>query len=123
MDGFDVADAKENLKRRREKRRREVRSLLARALEDRRKIIEMLIVRYKPLKIYVWGSLENTDLFTEHSDIDIAVEGLSGPLEGLHAQSEAEEMTEFSVDLVELERIHPVYAEDIRERGRLVYER
>ncbi|MFP4562279.1 MAG: nucleotidyltransferase family protein [Spirochaetia bacterium] len=123
MSGFNITQAREHLRKKREKRLHDVHDRLGRALEDRERIINFIIDRYNPKRVYTWGSLENTELFGEHSDIDIAVEGLSGPLEGLHAQSEAEDMSEFSVDLVELERIHPVYAEDIRERGRLVYER
>lgn len=37
----------------------------------------MIIEKYSPLKIMQWGSLLNRDLFTEISDIDIAVEGIA----------------------------------------------
>ncbi len=36
---------------------------------------------------------------------------------------EAQSMTPFSLDLVQMEKIAPEYAEDIRHHGKVVYER
>ena len=35
----------------------------------------------------------------------------------------AESMTEFPLDIVEIEKISPAHADSIRSKGRLVYER
>ncbi len=95
----------------------------ARAVADAERIIEMVRDRYAPRRIYQWGSLLERRKFQEISDIDIAVEGLSSPEEIFAVYGEAEKLTRFPLDIVELEKIHPAHARSIRERGRLVYER
>jgi len=37
----------------------------------------MIVREYKPLRIYQWGSLLEDRHFSEISDIDIAVEGIT----------------------------------------------
>jgi predicted nucleotidyltransferase len=81
------------------------------------------IEHYQPRRIYQWGSLLEPNGFREWSDLDFAVEGLGGPLDGLRAADEASNLTQFPVDLVDLERIHPLHAESIRANGRLIHER
>ncbi len=120
---FNIEDAKRSLVQRAEEARTH-RETLARAAEaDAQAIVAMLIRDYAPKRIYRWGSLLTPGQFREWSDIDIAVEGLYGPMTGLHALDAACQVTRFPVDLVELERIHPAHAETIRTTGRLVYER
>jgi hypothetical protein len=51
------------------------------------------------------------------------VEGLETANQIFSLYHEAETMTRFSLHIVELEKIHPAYAESIRKRGKLVYER
>ncbi len=120
---FDVAAAKQTLRRRDARRRQQLAVMVADAQADFGRIKDMLIAAYHPHRIYQWGSLLHPERFQEISDIDIAVEGLEDPLAGLHALDEACQLTRFPVDLVELERIHPAHAETIRAEGRLVYER
>lgn len=122
-ESFDIDKARETLRKRDQARRKELALRLKKARTEREGIIAMLIEKYRPERIYTWGSVDSGDTFSEISDIDIALEGLSGPMEGLHALGDAEELTCFPVDLVELERIHPAHADTIRSRGRLVYER
>ena len=76
-----------------------------------------------PRRIYQWGSLLNRDRFTEISDIDIALEGLTGAEQFFAALGLAMERSTLPVDVVELEKLPPTAAERIRERGKLVYER
>ena len=111
------------LRRRSARRKALLEAGLAEARRDFDVIVAHLIREYRPLRIYQWGSLLHPEHFSEISDIDVAVEGLSDPLAGLRAAAEAERLTDFPVDLVELERIHPAHAESIRREGRLVYER
>jgi predicted nucleotidyltransferase len=120
---FDKEKTRRFLREREEKREAELTRLFEKAQRDFSKVVDLIKEKYRPKRIYTWGSLLDRKTFSKISDIDIAVEGLAGPLEGLHAKSDAEDLTDFPVDLVELERIHPLHAETIRERGKLIYER
>lgn len=120
---FDVAAAKQTLALRSADRRIRLLGAAAEAQQDFGRICEMLVSKYRPRRIYQWGSLLQPDRFQEISDIDIAIEGLGAPLEGLHALDDACRLTRFPVDLVEMERIHPAHAKTIRNEGKLVYER
>jgi predicted nucleotidyltransferase len=111
------------LRSRAEKRRENLNDLAGKAQGDFEKIVEMLIRKYDPTRIYQWGSLLDHSTFREWSDIDIAIEGLKNSLAGLHAAGDASQMTSFPVDLVEMERIHSKHAETIRKEGRLIYEK
>ena len=123
MTTFDIEKGKQFLRKREEIKQKERTELFQQAWKDFSRIVELLVTKYKPYRIYCRGSLLDPEKFTKMSDIDIAVEGLSNPLDGLHAQGDAEELTDFPVDLVELERIHPLHVETIRKRGELYYER
>ncbi|MFH0922118.1 MAG: nucleotidyltransferase domain-containing protein [Fibrobacterota bacterium] len=90
---------------------------------DVRVIIAMIIERYKPQRIYQWGSVLNPASFRDYSDIDIALEGLGHPMDLLHILRDAETLTDFPLDIVELEKIDPIHAESIRSKGKCVYER
>ena len=83
----------------------------------------MVVERYRPARIYQWGSLLDPRTFSEWSDIDIAVEGITSARQFLELYGEACELTGFELDLVQIEKALPPYATSIRERGRLVYER
>ena len=83
----------------------------------------MIIRKYQPEKIYQWGSLLNEKNFTERSDIDIALEGITNPADFFALLGNADELTAFPVDIIQLEKIHPLNAESIKKNGRLVYER
>lgn len=93
------------------------------ATRDAEAVIRMIIERYNPTRIYQWGSLLDRSRFEDYSDIDIAVMGL-GPAEVFFALCrDAEKMTAFPLDIVEMEKIEPVYADSIVQKGRLRYER
>jgi predicted nucleotidyltransferase len=108
-------------------RARERREALAHRLEqarsDARRIIDRIWRNHDLKRIYRWGSLLNSTHFPERSDIDIAIEGVSSAEEFFAILREAEEMTRFSVHIVQMETIHPAYAESIRARGSIVRER
>lgn len=120
---FDVRAARRHLQERSRRRSIALHELHHRAQADAAAIVEMLIKRYQPTRIYQWGSVLGAERFREWSDIDIAMEGLEDPLDGLRAADEASELASFPVDVVELDRIDPRIAETIRREGRLVYER
>ena len=120
---FDIGAARRNLQEKSRRRTQVLRKLHYRAQSDTADIVAMLIDRYRPVRIYQWGSVLQPDRFREWSDIDIAVEGLEDPLDGLRAADDASELTSLPVDLVELDRIDPRIADTIRQEGRLMYER
>lgn len=97
--------------------------LLAQAQASARTIIDHIKKTYDPVRIYQWGSLVHTEHFTERSDIDIAIEGLTHPLDLHRILDFAETATTMQLDIVPIEEIEPEYANAIRTNGRVVYER
>ena len=124
--GFDedkIKEARANLKRRMAKQRAAHLALHARASEDFAAILEMIVQYYRPEKVYQWGSLLRPEQFRDYSDIDIAVEGAMLPEAYFEMLGKAQAMTDFPVDIVQLEKIEPEFSESIRAGGRVVYER
>lgn len=98
-------------------------ALWRQASQDAEAIIRMIIEKFAPKAIYQWGSVLDGRQFSDISDIDIAVEGL-GSAERYYAMlGEAEQLTRFPLDLVEMEHIEPEYADLIRKNGRCVHSR
>lgn len=120
---FNIKEAAENLKKRYESRKHSRKKLFKKAEADSKTIIEMIINEYDPQKIYQWGSLLKPEHFDENSDIDIAIEGLKSAEEFFSLYGRVMEMTDFPVDIVEMEKIESVHRESIRSKGKLVYER
>lgn len=118
-----LSSMREGRRERRDRAELRRKALLAEAEHDASAIIRMVADRYGPDRVYQWGSLVETDHFRETSDIDLAVEGVDDPRELFALIAEAERLTRFPVDIVQIERVHPRYAELIRRHGRLVYER
>lgn len=123
LDDFDYAAAVRFLETRDLRCRRSRRELFERATEDCRRIVEMIVAKHRPRRVYQWGSLLDPDRFDESSDIDVAVEGLTDAREFLALQAEAMAMTQLPLDLIELEYAEPRHRASIVERGRVVYER
>ncbi len=61
--------------------------------------------------------------FRDYSDIDIAVEGITDPQAFFLMLGDAQALTHFPLDLVQIEKIAPEHAEDIRQQGKIAYER
>ena len=98
-------------------RRRRIRT----ARRDCGAIVSMIIHEHKPLKIYQWGSLINGRHFSERSDIDIALEGITEPAELSEIRGSAEKLIRYPLDIVAIEHMHPAYAQHIRRRGNVAY--
>ncbi len=118
---FDYESAREFQRRKEQARQQRLDSRFERACKDFVAITEMIWRKYKPRAIYQWGSLLDRQQFSEISDIDVALEGTLSAETYSALLGEAEAMTELPLDIVELGRIHPAYAEGIRTRGRRVY--
>ena len=111
------------LKERERARQERLDAAFHRARNDFDRISLFIIRDYKPQVVWQWGSLLDRRKFSEISDIDIAVEGLDNPSTIFDICRNAEDMTEFSVHIVELEKIEPEYASMIRRKGKRIYER
>lgn len=123
MEPFNIAGARENLKKRRAEIMAEREKLFYKASDDCKLIIKMIISRFNPVRIYQWGSLLDKKMFTDYSDIDIALEGIGSIEDIIELEKIAESMTEFPLDIVELGKINPIHADSIRTKGIIVYER
>lgn len=110
-----------------EKKEREENSRRARRYErarlDFEAIRRMIVECYHPRRIYQWGSLLDPSRFREYSDIDIAVDGVDEPERFFKMFGEAEKLTDLPLDLLDINRIEPEFADLIKEKGILVYER
>jgi predicted nucleotidyltransferase len=95
----------------------------ARATADFERVVQCIVERHDPLRIIQWGSLLDRTTFSEISDIDIALEGLAGPEEYFALLGEIMDMTDFPLDIVEMEKIGAENAAYIRKGGRIVHER
>jgi len=120
---FNYDTAAANLKKRFEKRRRQRLMLHKKAAGDCAAIIAMIIKDFNPIRIYQWGSLLHPEQFDENSDIDIAIEGVDSAEAWFALIGKAMDMASFSVDIVDINTVHPLDADSIRKRGKIVYER
>ena len=111
------------LNRRERERSGRIADLHRQATADAERIVAFIRDTYRPTRILQWGSVLDPELFCEYSDIDIAVEGINDAERFFSLLSDAEKMTEFPVDIVQLERIEPEFRELLMQKGRIVYER
>jgi len=121
--GVDIAKARAFVA---EKERRQQTALLRklrRARSDFQKIVALIVEKYQPLRIYQWGSLLDEFSFSEISDIDIAMEGITSAETFFQIYGDAMDLTDFPVHVVQLEKIEPEFRELIVTQGKLIYER
>ena len=93
---------------------------LRQARADFERIVDHVWATYRPTRIWQWGSLIDDGHFSERSDIDIALEGIASPAEYFAIIADAEARTRLPIHIVELDKLHPAFADSIRVRGRIV---
>ncbi len=120
---FNFKQARRFLEERDNSRRLAMREKYDRACMDFDAITGLIIKKYNPVRIYQWGSLLSFDRFSNISDIDIAVEGITSAEEFFRLYGEIMDLTDLSVDIVQMEKIEPEFADIIRIKGKLIYER
>ena len=120
---MDIQKIRENLELKFRVRQAANHDRWSRAKADFEAILEMVKADYHPARIYCWGSLLDQAGFNEHSDIDIALEGVADPGAYFELLGKATSLTGFPVDIVQMEKIDPVFAAQIRRKGKLMYER
>jgi len=123
MEDFDIDSVKKFLQEKHQKRQNKLHKLFLQAWIDFEKITKLIIEKYNPEKIYQWGSLLNEKYFSEISDIDIALQGIKSSEEFFKILGDSILLTNFPLHIIEVEKIEKIYASDIIQKGRLVYER
>lgn len=98
-------------------------ALPRRAATNAKAVIELIVEQSSPRRVYQWGSLLRESGFREYSDIDIALEGVTDDAVFFRILREAQELTSFPLDIVQLEKTEPEFAASIRQYGKLIYER
>lgn len=122
MSEFDFKKAREFLENRKKNPATRNANLCKKAAADAERIITVIRTEFYPRRIYQWGSLLNPADFTEVPDIDIAVEGITEAEVFFCLLGRVMDMTEFPLDLVQLEKIEPEFRYEIETHGKLVYE-
>ena len=128
MDGMEPAEKdievmRSFIGRKRRERSEHLAKNLEKARGDFAMILDMTVREFDPLRVYQWGSLLEGRHFQEISDLDMAVEGITDPETFSRLCARAEEMTSLPLHIVQIEKVHPVYGEDIKKRGKIVHER
>lgn len=120
--GFDIQAARENWRKRVDERNRQRRELWERAKTEADCAVALIIERYEPRRVIQWGSVLRPERFTEISDIDIAVEGITDPETWSRLETDVLAVVSFPLHLIPFEQVIPVHQQDILARGRVVYE-
>ena len=123
MKDFDYTKARQFLEKKERDREQSLDERFNQASNDFQNIIKFIIEKYNPNRIYQWGSLLDRENFTEISDIDIALEGITSAEQIFEIYGVIMNMTDFSIDLIQIEKIEPEFAELIKAKGKIVYER
>lgn len=116
----ELRQMRARLRRRSEERQALLAARLRRARTDFEIIVDHVWITYRPRRIWQWGSLIHDAHFSERSDIDIALEGVASPADYFAIIADAEARTRLPVHVVELDKLHPAFADSIRARGRIV---
>jgi predicted nucleotidyltransferase len=119
----DVKKARKNINRRYEAKNRRSIELFNEATKDAVAIRRLIEAKYRPQRIYQWGSLLHPERFDENSDIDLAVEGITDPETFFSLLGDAMKLTSFPLDIVQIEKIEIEFANAIRQSGKVIYER
>ena len=106
MEDFNYTAARQFLEKKERDRVQLLDERYNQARRDFQKIIDFIIERYHPKRIYQWGSLLNRENFTEISDIDIALEGITSAEQIFDIYGAIMNMSDFSIDLIQIEIVY-----------------
>ena len=99
---MDIGKIKENLRKREMLKKASVRDRFEAANRDFDNIVRMILETYAPKKIIQWGSLLHPEQFDAHSDIDIALEGITDAETYFALLGDAMALTRLPLDIVQL---------------------
>jgi predicted nucleotidyltransferase len=84
-------------------------------------VTQYIIKRFKPERLWLYGSILDEDKFSMISDIDIATEGIEWGI-FFKMVSECEKLTDLKLDIIDIESIPEIRRRKIFRTGRLIYE-
>jgi predicted nucleotidyltransferase len=79
--------------------------------------LSRIVQQFAPRRIYQWGALLRPGAFKPYSDIDIAIEGVTDAERFIALLGEAQALSRFPLDIVQMEKIAPEYADEIGRTG------
>jgi len=120
---FDYQKARNFLNQKKKEKKERYFKFFEKASDDFQKILNIIVKKYNPDRVYQWGSLLNKNSFRDYSDIDIAVEGVESAETFFNMYKDIESVTDFPVDLVHFEKIEQEFRDIIKMKGKIVYER
>ena len=85
-------------------------------------MIKLITEGYNPKRIWQWGSVLDETQFRDYSDIDIAVEGDFSAEKWFELLGKILDVEDIPVDIVDIDKIDPVFADLIKSKGKVVYE-
>ena len=113
----DVAEVRAGLQRRRVQREKELAQRKKDALAGAHRAAAMIRARFK-CRVLLFGSLARNGAFNEHSDIDLALEGLPGEINFWSLYADALVLVEpLNLDLVLLESASPELRRKLQQEG------
>ncbi len=119
MSPSELAECRENLKRQWENRRVD-KALLQRAWETARRLATVLYRDFGATKVAAFGSLTQPERFTQNSDIDIVVWGVSYN-KCLDALWETKGLSsEFKIDIINFKSINSLFREQVLSQAILI---
>jgi predicted nucleotidyltransferase len=123
MDRIDVTPYVATWRERRRQERGHQIERLEAGRKAARRCAQFLAGRYGVHRVYLFGSMLGNSLIHQHSDIDLAVEGLS-PEDYMHALAEIWMLLPpgFELDLVPLEDAFPEMIERVQTEGEVLYD-
>ena len=92
------------------------------AQRDLERALEIVRTYPQVRRVRVWGSLLRPDRFTELSDVDICIEGVSSPEVWSSIERDLLDAVSLPLDLVRWETLMQPHRESIVARGKVVYE-
>jgi predicted nucleotidyltransferase len=120
--GIDLSRVAARFRAEDEQRERAVAQRYERAQSELERALEVIRGFPQVRRVRVWGSLLRPDRFTEQSDIDICVEGVSSPEVWSRLERALLDTVSLPLDLVRWETLMEPHRESIQARGKVVYE-
>lgn len=122
VQGIDISRAAERIARESEALDRKRAALYARAKTEFEAAVGVAKEFPDVRRVITWGSILRPDRFTELSDIDICIEGVSDPEEWSRLERALLDVVTFPLDLVRWEELIAPHREAVLARGEVVYE-
>ena len=115
----EMAAYRQTMRLREAEAQRQLQGRLNEAWRVAKQASELLKTDFQAAKVIVFGSLVHRDWFSNTSDIDLAVEGVS-TWDYLAAVAQLQDLSAFKVDLIRLETCPSEFRSFIKREGRMI---